>query len=145
MLMKRSILILLMVAGCRPSNRIGQLVQGPKNYPVEGTVWVLRELNGQAPDSEKPPTIYFDFESRKVTGFGGCNRFTGFYVKSGSEIKCHELSMTRMACEGNREVETKFVELLNAANKYKTKGKNLTIMRNNKVVARLEVQPVSIY
>jgi hypothetical protein len=40
-------ILLFLLLGCKPSNQIGELVGMPSHRPLEGTVWVLEELNGK--------------------------------------------------------------------------------------------------
>ena len=49
--------------------------------------------------SQKIPYIYFDINTSNVSGFSGCNRFSGAYsVDSSQNIKFSPLASTRMMC-----------------------------------------------
>jgi heat shock protein HslJ len=65
---------------------------------LEGTNWVLQDDNA---DSELPP-ITLVFDSGKVSGSAGCNRFNGTVTGgvTASNIQVGPLMTTRMACPG---------------------------------------------
>jgi putative lipoprotein len=65
---------------------------------LEGTNWVLQDDNA---DTEMPP-ITLVFDSGKVSGSAGCNRFNGTVTGgiTASNIQVGPLMTTRMACSG---------------------------------------------
>jgi heat shock protein HslJ len=65
---------------------------------LEGVTWVLREENAEP---EMPP-ITLVFDSGKVSGSAGCNRFNGTVTGgiTASNIAVGPLMTTRMACPG---------------------------------------------
>lgn len=74
-----------------------------ENKPLEGTYWMLTELNGQpvaAPkDGGKPSFIYFNAERKRVAASGGCNVLGGSYeLIDGNRIKFGQIMSTMMAC-----------------------------------------------
>ena len=54
----------------------------------------------------------------KISGNGGCNRFFGGYIVSGSHIKIGPLASTRKGCPGLIRVETAFFATLEAARSF---------------------------
>ena len=49
---------------------------------------------------------YIQFRQGKVSGNGGCNRFSGTYTQDGARITFGPLMSTKMACENlNAEIE----------------------------------------
>ena len=135
-------IFVLVLMGCRPSNQIGELVGVINERPLEGTVWLLIELNGKpiAPiEDQKSLFIIFQSEEKRVNGFGGCNSFTGSFTTSGSTINA-TLASTRMFCEGRMEVETEFMNLWSTSHKYKMEGSHLHLKNKGKIVAKFIAQ-----
>jgi heat shock protein HslJ len=65
---------------------------------LEGTSWVLAsgvDLPSDVPVSR--PTA--GFTSDTISGFGGCNRYTGGYSTDGEALEIGALASTQMACE----------------------------------------------
>lgn len=131
-------LIVFLITACRPSNQIGELVGAINERPLEGTKWLLVELNGKdisSVETAKPIFIFYEKEGSKINGFAGCNSFTGTYTADGSTISVIVAS-TRMFCEGKMEVETEFLTALNTPYKYKLEGSHLLLRDKNVVVAK---------
>ena len=51
-------------------------------------------------------------EGRRVSGFSGCNRFTGSYELNESQLHFRPLAATNMACLEGMEQEQRFLEAL---------------------------------
>jgi heat shock protein HslJ len=65
--------------------------------PLEGTHWTLVEAAGQGPVANSDATL--GFESGRVQGTDGCNRYSGPYAQTGSALRIGpNLASTRMAC-----------------------------------------------
>lgn len=66
----------------------------------EGAAWRLTALTGQGADAlvagSQPVTARF--EGGRVTGFSGCNRFTGSYTTEEGRLIIGQLAGTMMAC-----------------------------------------------
>lgn len=129
---------ILLGFACRPSNQIGELVGAINDRPLEGTVWLLTELNGKdisTVESLKSISVLYSKDDKKVSGFAGCNSFTGSFEMNGSEISA-TLASTRMFCEGKMEIETEFLKVLNAPHHHKVEGGHLYLRDKNTVVAK---------
>ena len=76
----------------------------------------------------KPPTMTFDSAGR-VSGFSGCNRFTGgFSSASAGALKFTPLASTRMMCMGaSNTLETAFLKILQGATRYSRDATTLKI------------------
>lgn len=59
--------------------------------------WMIESVGGKPAVGPKPPTLAFSADG-KVTGFGGCNRFSGGYAKSGVSLDFTGVVSTMMAC-----------------------------------------------
>jgi heat shock protein HslJ len=134
--MKVSLILLVVIMSCRPSHQIGELVGVPATRTLEDTVWELKELNGKAidPVAQKPIWVLFNSAKGNVSGYSGCNSFTGSYTKTGTSIES-KLASTRMFCEGKMETETAILNLLGAPAKYKVEEHMLRVELDKQVVA----------
>ena len=56
--------------------------------------------------------MLMEIEARRVTGFGGCNRFFGTYrLRDGGELEFSQMVSTRMACPGVEIDEGAFLKM----------------------------------
>ncbi|MDR1273779.1 MAG: META domain-containing protein [Odoribacteraceae bacterium] len=91
--------------------------------------WQLREMTtekGTVTLPERVPTILFA-DSSRVSGFSGCNRFTGKYKLSGGRLSLSPLITTRMLCTGGMDFEQQFQRLLAEAKRISLLDGELTI------------------
>ena len=74
-----------------------------------------------------------------LTGFSGCNKFSGNVISDEINIKIGPLMSTRMACPA-MAVENQFHKLLTSADNYHIKGESLELFQrtpdNNRPVAK---------
>jgi len=60
-----------------------------------------------------------NFEGDRISGSGGCNRFTGSYQTDADALSIGALASTRMACEESvMSQETKYLAALQGAKRY---------------------------
>ncbi|NPU90809.1 MAG: META domain-containing protein [Gammaproteobacteria bacterium] len=93
--------------------------------------WTLVELQGKAvpkaADAHRAPFISFSREGNRVSGFAGCNRFTGtFTVESGNRLKFSPLAMTRMMCADDA-LEPEFMKVLESHEHFQVEGQALVL------------------
>jgi heat shock protein HslJ len=69
---------------------------GPATPSLNGTSWVLADLAGRSPSAGQPPTAHF--ESGRVSGTDGCNRYSAPFTAAGSTITVGPGATTQMAC-----------------------------------------------
>lgn len=96
------------------------------------TYWKLVELRGQpVPGLEREPHLILKAEDGRVTGFGGCNTFSGDYTldEARSRISFGQLISTQKACSSGMDVERKFGEVLGQVDNYSVSGDRLTLNR----------------
>lgn len=78
--------------------------------------WSLTELAGQpAPTGAggRRATLVFDLDSSRVSGFAGCNRYTGGYTVEGeNRLRFTPLAMTKMACTEGMDLERQLGDAL---------------------------------
>lgn len=63
-----------------------------------GGTWNLVEMGPTADFAHLQPTIEFTADGT-VSGFAGCNRFSGTYTTNGAALGLGALATTKMACE----------------------------------------------
>ena len=109
--------------------------------PLAGTSWLLVELNGQplAPGGD-PLTLQFAVDEQRVSGYGGCNEFSGPYTQNGASLRFGPLLSTRRACADPalNAQETAYFEALESTTRHSVEGGQLVLYRGNQVVARFE-------
>jgi heat shock protein HslJ len=86
----------------------GEIVAGPGvaegppgDEPVAdlaGTAWTLAEIGGTADFANLVPTLEFGPDGT-VSGFAGCNTFSGAYTLTGIALTFGPLATTRIGCE----------------------------------------------
>ncbi|HEX2077695.1 MAG TPA: META domain-containing protein [Longimicrobium sp.] len=112
--------------------------------PLAGTSWRLIELNGQPPVAGgEALTLQFAADGQQVSGYGGCNQFSGPYTQSGSSLRFGPLVSTRRAClePALNTQETAYFEALESTTRYSLQGGVLVLYRGNQVVARFAPSP----
>ncbi|OUR93208.1 hypothetical protein A9Q87_05855 [Flavobacteriales bacterium 34_180_T64] len=78
-------------------------------------------------------SLEFDSKTNKVSGFSGCNNFTGTYSIDGSHISVSQLITTQAFCKPKiNQFERKFLEYLTNASSYKIVNDELILIRDNK-------------
>ena len=98
---------------------------------LSGTYIITRlGINNSLPENL---TIEFDEKTNHVSGFSGCNRFSGSYTIDGNNIKFSPLASTRMMCLNDINIiESHILSFLNDVNSFSIKGNNLTLLKGNK-------------
>lgn len=104
-----------------------------ENKSLEGTYWVLTELNGTAvappKEGEKPSFIYLNADEKRVSLSGGCNSMGGSYeLLEGNRIRFSQMMGTLMACPDMTKEEglRNMVELVD---NYAIQGEHLSFAR----------------
>lgn len=93
-----------------------------------GKTWTLAEMEGRNFSADKP-NIEFNRDTKRVSGSGGCNRFSGTFEVNGSLLKFSPIASTKMACrDGDRQrVETTFLNLLQKTTRFEVEGNKLRL------------------
>lgn len=87
--------------------------------------------------SEYNLTIEFNDSAKTVSGFSGCNRFSGSYNLNGNTITFSPLASTRMACmDAVNDVETNMLEALSNVNTASVDNQTLTLLNNEDVLIK---------
>jgi heat shock protein HslJ len=133
--------LVLVLAGCRTTPSLE--VDSPAPAPVDlaSHEWVLAELDGDRLSLAPPvrPTVRFNAESKRITGFGGVNRINGTYSLNGTNLKFGPILATKMAGPPEQnEVETTLLRSLESVTGWRITRDQLELLANNQVVARFE-------
>lgn len=83
--------------------------------------WRLVSMGATASPTVPPQTteLTTNFEGDRISGSGGCNRFTGTYQTESNKLSIGALASTRMACEESMmNQETKYLTALQGAQRY---------------------------
>jgi putative lipoprotein len=94
-----------------------------------GTSWQLTRLQGQrladVPDNRVARLTFA--EDGRVSGFGGCNRFTGAYEIEGDRLTFGRIAATMRACFEGTDHETGFFKALDTVRRYAVGAGELTL------------------
>lgn len=96
---------------------------------LNGT-WRLNHLGGTAATLDElfpneKPTITFDMAAFRVSGTGGCNRYTGEFSVDNYSISFGQVASTRMFCQGVQE--NVYFQTLPKANKFSVSEDGTTL------------------
>jgi heat shock protein HslJ len=81
--------------------------------------------------SEYNLTIEFNDSIKTVSGFSGCNRFSGTYTLDGNAITFGPLASTRMACmDSVNTIETKMLEALSNTNTINSENGSISLLKD---------------
>jgi heat shock protein HslJ len=83
-------------------------------------------------------TLRFDLEDSRVSGFGGCNRYTGPYTMTGEKLEFGPIAATKMFCEQGIEVEDKYLPALGSVQSWELAGAELVLKAAGVVVLRFK-------
>lgn len=117
----------------------------PLSKSLAGSQWQLHSMEGQTLSAVNPPDIQFD--SERVSGFSGCNRYFGNYTGSNDGVfSVGAIGATKMACMGERDqVEQRYLRLLQQAKIYAVTRDRLHLLdaRRNPLLVFTAVKPTA--
>ncbi|MGE0473956.1 MAG: META domain-containing protein, partial [Nitrospirales bacterium] len=97
---------------------------------LEDMYWKLTRLSDQpvliAPQQREPHLILHS-PSRRIGGFGGCNRLIGGYELKDVRLTFGQVATTRMACREGMEMEAAFLAALEKVRTWKIAGQHLDL------------------
>lgn len=120
----------------------GQVISGDlaENYKLNkqnkaepsltGVRWKLTEIMGQTTATTEPDlTPYLQFaEDGRVSGFAGCNQFTGAYETDGLRLTFKPMATTQKACL-NASIEQQFLTTLQGVDNYSLNDSGLAFYK----------------
>jgi heat shock protein HslJ len=122
-----SLVFIAALASCTGSNSTGT---------IKSTYWELNSLMELSSNTIiVKPTVEFTSDG-KLSGFGGCNKFSGKYKVSGNKLTTSEVVSTEMACE-NSQVEAIFLQALQKTSTYEIEDSKLYLYSNGNLKAIL--------
>ncbi|MEQ1585875.1 MAG: META domain-containing protein [Cyclobacteriaceae bacterium] len=139
--MRLLVVFLILLAACRPSHKIGELVGVPKERPLEDTYWVLTELDGKpiaTINEAKKLHVLLNPVTKTASGFAGCNQFTGEYTLEGKKLSLKNVASTRMFCQETMEIETRFLQALAETDSYKIEEHVLFLTKGDLQFAKFQ-------
>lgn len=111
--------------------------------PLRETNWKLVQLEGKsvsAGDQQREPNLTFHTAENRITGFGGCNRFSGTYMADSRALRFNGVASTQMACDRGMDTEMAFLGMLEKVRTWKITNQQLEFYdANDKVLARFTV------
>jgi putative lipoprotein len=141
--MRLLVVFLLLLAACRPSHQIGELVGVPKERPLENTYWVLIELDGKpiaTSNEAKKMHVLLNPVTKTASGFAGCNQFTGEYTLEGKKLSLKNVASTRMFCQETMATETRFLQILQVVDEFKVKEHELFLSKGDQQLAKFQAE-----
>lgn len=128
-----------------PQDASNSLVKG--NYSALDILlahnWKLTTLNGKSIQQNINSTsigFAFDENKQRVSGFSGCNQFSGSFIATESNLTFKQMLSTQMACGEVDKIEWQFLKTLAETTSYKTANGILQLIDKNKhVVAILKI------
>jgi putative lipoprotein len=103
----------------------------PASSSPENSEWTLVRLGERAvtrSDKQRPPNLMMSSGQKRVSGFGGCNRFTGSYTLQGDQLKFGQLAGTMMACVEGMDQEQAFYKALGSASAWRITEQQLELL-----------------
>jgi heat shock protein HslJ len=116
-----SLIAVLVLAACQSPASLA-----PEN-PLIGTAWLAWDINGQGPGAQTYATLVFN--PGRVSGTGGCNRFSGALHVNAKIWHASDIAVTRMECAPElMKEEASFLEALEATRSHRIEGGLLTLI-----------------
>jgi heat shock protein HslJ len=98
------------------------------NKTLAGTQWQLQALVDERLQTERPITLEFD--QLRLSGFAGCNRFSGNYtLGTDASLGVGTTSATKMACNEQRsQLEQRFLQKLQVVHQFSLNNGQLQLL-----------------
>jgi putative lipoprotein len=114
-------LAVLALAGCQSPPSVA-----PEN-PLVGTAWLAWDIDGRGPGNKTYATLVFN--PGRVSGSGGCNRFSGALAVKADAWQASDINLTRQECGPElMKEEAAFIEALESARSHRVDGGLLTLI-----------------
>ena len=113
----------------------------PVTMDLTARKWMLRSIDGRPVNlARDAPFLNFDDAKGSAGGNSGCNVFGGEYEAVGSSIKFSNIMSTMRACEyeNRMTVERRFLDALQAADRFRIEGNNLVILKGANMLLEFE-------
>jgi heat shock protein HslJ len=131
------VLVMALVAACTPGPGSGG--------QLEATKWVLNAVSIGGVLTVVPDDEYVDaeFDSRRVSGFGGCNTYDAFYQAGARTLFVTQPRSTLMACaQPSMDLETAYLAALNNSRSFTERAGELVIFDGDRnTILRFDAAP----
>jgi copper homeostasis protein (lipoprotein) len=108
------------------------------------TYWKLTRLGDQPvvlAENQPEPHLVLRSNDNRVSGFGGCNSFSGTYTVEGQSITFGNIATTAMACPHSEDVEMALMSALAEASNFRLMPHHLEMFDDEgQMVARFEAR-----
>ncbi|CAM3330853.1 META domain-containing protein [Aequorivita lipolytica] len=100
--------------------------------PITEKYWKLKSSEGQevkmAKNQQKETYFMLKTDENRVSGFAGCNTFSGSYtLEEGNRIRFSQMATTMMACPDVNFNEAEFLKFFELADNYTINGDTLSL------------------
>lgn len=102
------------------------------NHSITNKYWKLVTLEGKkvtmAKNQEREAQFMLKTEQNRVTGFAGCNTFSGTYtISNGFRIRFSQMAATMKACPDVDVSEGEFLKVFELTDNYTVSGDTLSL------------------
>ena len=106
------------------------------------THWQLRVAKGEeimVQEGTKAPFLQLAGDQDRVSGYGGCNNFTGSYTWKDDSLEFSQIAATMRMCEAGSEQELLFFSILSETRSYALAEEELQLFDiEKKLIGTLE-------
>ena len=117
------------------------------NANIKGTNWSVASIISKDgnqllyPSGDHVPTFSVAEDGKSISGFAGCNRYSGPVTIKDFTIEFGAIVATRMFCAESANIENAMLNILQDTKKYTVKGEQLVFVDdNNNIIATLNPQ-----
>ncbi len=135
------LVVLSCVIGCSPDEAATTVAPAETEAAQEtmkpdvtltNTYWKLVELNAAAVEPGEGKELHMILRGdEQVSGYAGCNQFTGSVTVTGDGLSFGPIASTRRMCQNVMEQESAFLQALENAQRYSITGEDLAIENAN--------------
>lgn len=104
---------------------------------LQGVVWRAEKLANRYIPQQLNIRVIFEKNDR-LYGFAGCNNFNANYKQRSSQLNVEQLVSTRKFCADSSELENKFTQSLQSADRVEVNGDTLQLFQNNKLILQFK-------
>src|SRR5262252_9356317 len=115
------LLVVFALAACASTPPVGA------ENPLVVTAWLAWDINGRGPGDKTYATLVFN--PGRISGSGGCNRFSGALQVKADAWQASDIAVTRMECAPElMKDEASFIGALESARSHRVEGGLLTLI-----------------
>jgi heat shock protein HslJ len=124
-------------------SQLMQMRDAKPDASLTNTYWKLVSVGSETYRHEggnREPHLQLRHDGNTVTGFGGCNTYTGRFERDDStaRLRFDRLVATQRACLEGMEIEARFLAALRETNRYAIRGDTLRLLRDDEDLVGFE-------